>query len=108
MEKYFTKKLTNFQQKVLDLILKVPAGKVTTYQEIARALDNPGAARAVGNALHINPNAPETPCHRVVRANGELGGYALGSVKKAGLLKKEGITVINGKIPDLSKYLFKF
>jgi methylated-DNA-[protein]-cysteine S-methyltransferase len=108
MEKHLPKELTTFQQKVFELILKVPAGKVTTYNEIARILGNPGAVRAVGNALHINPNAPETPCHRVVRANGELGGYALGSVKKAGLLKKEGITIINGKIPDLPKYLFKF
>ncbi|HLF54384.1 MAG TPA: MGMT family protein [Candidatus Nanoarchaeia archaeon] len=78
---------------------KVPKGKVTTYQALAKAIGNPKAARAVGNALNANPHAPVVPCHRVVKSSGEIGGFASGTEKKVNILKKEGITIKKGKIP---------
>lgn len=72
-------------------MLQIPEGEVRTYQEIARMVGSPRAARAVGNACNQNPFAPDVPCHRVVASNGKLGGYALGLNKKIALLKKEGV-----------------
>ncbi|MFA6213930.1 MAG: MGMT family protein [Candidatus Micrarchaeia archaeon] len=84
-------KLTSFQQKVLMACAKIPKGKTMTYGELARAIGRPCAARAVGGALAINPLAPLIPCHRVVRADGGLGGYSAkgGRARKLLLLKKE-------------------
>ena len=96
----------SFNEKCYSVILKVPKGKVTTYKEIARKL-NSKAYRAVGNAMNKNPYAPRVPCHRVVKSNGEIGGFASGVKKKIEILKKEGIEIKNNKI-DLKKYLFKF
>jgi O-6-methylguanine DNA methyltransferase len=78
---------------------KVPKGKVTTYKALAQAIGKPKAARAVGNALNKNPHAPVVPCHRVVKSDGSLGGYALGDSKKLALLKKEGVVIEKGRIP---------
>ena len=96
----------SFNEKCYELLSKVPKGKVTTYQELAKAL-NTKAYRAVGNAMNKNPYAPKVPCHRVVNSNGNLGGFAQGLNKKIELLRKEGIEIINNKI-DLDKYLFDF
>ena len=63
-----------FSEKVYSLCRKIPLGKVTTYKEIATAL-NTEAYRAVGQALKCNPYAPQVPCHRVVSSNGSLGGF---------------------------------
>jgi len=83
--------LTPFQQKVLRECAKIPRGQTRTYSQIARAIGKPHAARAVGNALAINPLAPIIPCHRVVRADGSLGGYSAkgGTGKKRHLLSRE-------------------
>ncbi len=86
---------------------QIPRGKVVTYQELARAVGNPRAARAIGNACNKNPNAPHTPCHRVVASNGALGGYAHGVEKKIQLLKREGIETAGGKI-DLKRFGYSF
>ena len=94
-----------FYEKCYDVLRKVPKGKVTTYKEIARAL-NSKAYRAVGTAMNKNPYAPEVPCHRVVNSNGHVGGFASGTKNKIKLLKSEGVEVINGKV-DLNKHLFK-
>ena len=102
------RKITIFEQKVYDACRSIPKGRVSTYQEIAKAIKRPFSFRAVGNALHQNPFAPVVPCHRVVRSNGDLGGFAQGNTKKMQLLQEEGIELINGKIIDLNKYLFKF
>jgi len=96
-----------FAQKVYSLTRRIPRGKVSTYQAIARAMKHPGAVRAVGNALNKNPFAPKVPCHRVVRSSGEIGGFASGSAKKIAMLKKEGIMIKNGRL-DLSRYLYDF
>ncbi len=84
-------KYTPFQQKVYRAILKIPKGQVWTYGLVARMIGQPGAARAVGNALGKNQDAPMIPCHRVVGYN-SMGGYsAKGGVKrKLSLLRKEG------------------
>ena len=84
-------KYTPFQQRVYKVISKIPAGKVWTYAEVAKKLGNPHLARAVGNALGKNQDAPDIPCHRVVASNG-LGGYSApgGLKKKIKLLKQEG------------------
>ena len=95
----------NFNQRVWKLCKKIPKGKVSTYKEIAEAMDIK-AYRAVGNALNRNPYAPVVPCHRVVNSDGRVGGFARGTAAKVKLLKKEGIEIKNNKI-DLKKYLFR-
>lgn len=97
-----------FQERVWKLLSEIPAGKTTTYGEIAKALGKRGAARAVGNACNANPFAPKVPCHRVVASDGKIGGYAHGLKKKIGLLKKEGIRVKNGKIADFDGVFWRF
>jgi methylated-DNA-[protein]-cysteine S-methyltransferase len=97
----------SFPQQVYNLTRLVPRGKITTYKLIAQALNNKGAARAVGNALNKNPYAPQVPCHRVIRASGEVGGFASGQAKKIAILKKEDI-IINKRRIDLKKYLHDF
>ncbi|HEV8601598.1 MAG TPA: MGMT family protein [Patescibacteria group bacterium] len=82
---------TPFQQRVLKVTLRIPQGKVLTYKQVAEKLGNPNLARAVGNALGSNLDAPFVPCHRVIGSH-SLGGYsAAGGVKtKIRMLKKEG------------------
>src|SRR3989344_2662661 len=84
--------VTSFQQRVYDLCSRVPVGRVTTYAEIARAM-NTQAYQAVGGALNKNPFAPVVPCHRVVSAGGGIGGFATGCANKIELLEKEGVIV---------------
>jgi len=97
----------NFNEKCYELLKKVPKGKVTTYKAIASALKSKGY-RAVGNAMNKNPhNTNIYPCHRVISANGDIGGYASGTEKKIKRLKSEGIIVNNNKI-DLDKFGFNF
>ncbi|MFA5184728.1 MAG: MGMT family protein [Patescibacteria group bacterium] len=97
----------NLASQVYRLTRRVPRGRVTTYQAIACALGRPRAFRAVGNALNKNPYAPQVPCHRVVRSNGKVGGFAGGTRKKIMMLKQEGVKIKNNKI-DLSEYLYDF
>ena len=82
----------SFQTKVLKLTKKIPKGKVTTYKEIAKAL-NTKAYRAVGTALRKNPYAPKVPCHRVINSNGTIGSYKgkKNSKEKTLLLKKQQV-----------------
>lgn len=98
----------NFKGRVLELLEKIPRGKVTTYKEIAGALKNPNASRAVGNACNRNPNSPKVPCHRVVGFDGSIGGYASGVRAKIKLLEQEGVEVKSGKIVDFEEKLFSF
>lgn len=96
----------NFNETCYELLKKVPKGKVTTYKSIAMAMKTT-AYRAVGNAMNKNPYAPEVPCHRVINANGKLGGFASGLKNKTRMLKEEGVEITNNKV-DLEKYEFKF
>ncbi len=92
MKKIDWSKYSPFQQKVYRAILRIPAGKVKTYGEVAKMIGSPGAARAVGTALSKNQDAPYIPCHRVIRTDRTMGGYsAPGGIKrKLAILKKEG------------------
>ena len=92
-----------FNQKVWALTARIPAGKVTTYADIARCLNTKGY-RAVGNALNRNPYAPEVPCHRVVGSDGSLTGFASGVDKKRQILKNEGIRFRGEKV-DLEQVI---
>ena len=82
--------LPDFHRRVLDETAKIPAGRVLTYTEVARRAGSPRASRAAGNALHNNPVAIVVPCHRVLRADGTLGGYGGGLPIKEWLLEHEG------------------
>ena len=83
---------TKFQVKVWKYLKTIPKGKVKTYKEVAIGINKPKSARAVANACGKNPYSPKVPCHRVIRSDGNLGGFsALGGVKaKKKMLKKEG------------------
>ncbi|MHA1297833.1 MAG: MGMT family protein [Candidatus Helarchaeota archaeon] len=97
-------KMTDFQRKVLQITQRIPKGKVATYGLIAEVLGARRYSRAVGNALNKNPYPIKIPCHRVIRSDGYIGGFAKGTEKKEELLKNEDVEIIKGKI-DLSKYL---
>lgn len=97
----------DFNQKVWQLLKKIPRGQVATYGQIAKAAKSPNSARAVGNACGKNPFAPIVPCHRVVASNGSLGGYSGGISKKIKLLAKEGVMVKNNKIVNFNEKLVK-
>ncbi|MFZ0514138.1 MAG: MGMT family protein [Candidatus Nitrosopolaris sp.] len=88
---------------VYDLLLKIPAGKVSTYGDLAKALGNPLASRQVGKILGRNPNPIKVPCHRVVMSNGKVGGYAYGGDRKRQLLEKEGLAFSNETVGDFKK-----
>lgn len=94
----------NLTARVYFAASKVPAGKVTSYQALARAAGT-RAYRAVGQAMNKNPFWPIVPCHRVGNADGRLGGFATGLAKKRALLKEDGVKIIKGKIPI--EYFFK-
>lgn len=86
---------TEFEQRVYDLLRHVPSGRVVTYAAVARALGC-GSAQAIGQALKRNPFAPQVPCHRVIRSDLTLGGYAgeTGGARlreKQCLLREEGV-----------------
>ena len=80
---------TPFQQSVWEACLGVPAGEPRTYAEIATVIHRPNAVRAVGTALGSNPIPVLVPCHRVLRTDGSLGGYAFGELVKQKLLDRE-------------------
>ena len=75
-----------FREAVWRAITTIPLGHTATYQELAQTIGNPRALRAVGTAVGANPFVWAVPCHRVVRADGRLGNFALGSTLKAALL----------------------
>ena len=79
----------SFTQKVHEVVRKIPKGKVLTYKEVAKKAGNEKASRAVGNILHKNHD-PEIPCYRVIRSDGNLGGYNKGAREKRRKLIEEG------------------
>ena len=80
---------TEFQLQVWKALVEIPRGKTTTYSQLAKRIGKPSAARAVGNAVGKNCIAYLIPCHRVVRADGNLGGFRWGTSCKAKLLEHE-------------------
>jgi len=95
----------NPTKRIYEAVKKIPRGKVATYAQVAAMAGNPKMCRAVGNALHKNPDPDGTPCYRVVNAKGELAGaFAFGGADvQANLLRADGIEVIDNKV-DLIKY----
>jgi len=101
-----------FAQRIYDALLKVPAGKITTYKDLAHAVGT-RAYRAVGVSLSKNPFAPDVPCHRVIASDGSIGGFMR---KKSGpdverkkkMLKNEGIPIEYNQITNFQKYLYQF
>lgn len=83
---------TAFQERVWQQLRRIPMGETRSYADIANAIGEPGATRAVGTANGANPVAILVPCHRVIRSDGSLGGYAGGLDRKVKLLEAEGIT----------------
>lgn len=92
-------------KRIYEAVKKIPRGKVATYGQIAEMAGDRKMARAVGNALHRNPDPENIPCYRVVNAKGELAGeFAFGGAgAQERLLEEEGVEVVSGKV-DLTKY----
>jgi len=103
--------VTPFRQRVYDALCRVPPGKVTTYKLLGQAIGC-SSNRAIGQALRNNPFAPRVPCHRVIRSDLTIGGFA-GKVhgakirKKLRLLKEEGVDFRDGFLAD-SEQVFEF
>ena len=94
-------------KRIYEAVKKIPKGRVATYAQVAEMAGDRKMARAVGNALHKNPDPNTIPCHRVVNSKGELAGeYAFGGAwKQAEILESEGVEVHEGKV-NLKKYTF--
>ena len=92
-------------KRIYEAVKTIPKGKVATYGKVAELAGNPRMSRAVGNALHHNPDPKHIPCYRVVNSKGELAGaFAFGGEHvQEELLKADGIEVVNGRV-DLKKY----
>ena len=93
--------------EVYALTSMIPKGMVGTYGDIAKALGKEGSSRVIGRILHINPYAPRVPCHRVVRSNGRVGGFAKGVRSKIEMLEAEGVKVSSGIVVDFTKVRFR-
>ncbi|MEI9957848.1 MAG: methylated-DNA--[protein]-cysteine S-methyltransferase [Ferruginibacter sp.] len=81
---------TAFQLKVWETLLKIPMGQLSTYGNIAQKIEKPNASRAVGTAIGSNPVAFLIPCHRVIQATGNFGGYMWGNTRKTAIIGWEG------------------
>ena len=97
----------SFKERCYQVLAQVPEGKVTTYGDIASAL-NCRAYRAVGRAMAENEKLVVIPCHRVVRSDGSIGQYALGLERKKELLQSEGVPVNGKKIENFREHLYEF
>jgi O-6-methylguanine DNA methyltransferase len=93
--------MTPFERRVLTIVSRIPAGRVTTYGDVARLAGRPGAARAVGNILRA-ADRPGLPYHRVIAAGGALGGYSNLPLKRS-LLAAEGLTVRPSRVLEFTK-----
>ncbi len=82
---------TNFQLKVWEALLKIPPASLVSYTTIANVINQPSASRAVGNAIGKNPIACIIPCHRVIKATGELGGYKWNATRKTAIIGWEAV-----------------
>lgn len=82
---------TDFEKKVYKALLTIKKGEIKSYEWLAKRIGNPKAARAVGNALNKNPFPGIIPCHRIIRKDGSIGGFAKGTALKKKLLAREGL-----------------
>ena len=81
-----------FKDRVLNVVARIPKGRVLSYKQVAELAGSPRAYRAVGNIMNKNRD-PKVPCHRVIKSSGEAGGYNSGTEKKIRLLRKEGVKI---------------
>jgi len=95
------------EEKVYKKLLEVPRGMVTTYGELAKAVGIKNGQRVIGRIMNKNPYPVIVPCHRVIKSDGKIGGYAWGEKIKISMLSKEGVKIKNGKIVDL-KMIYRF
>ena len=94
--------------KVYRKLLQVPKGKVTTYGELAKAVGLKNGQRIIGMIMKKNPYPVIVPCHRVVKSDGKIGGYAYGERVKSRMLANEGIKIKDRKIIDFDRVKFYF
>ena len=96
---------TAFQWQVWEALRAIPSGSTRSYSQVAKTLGHPQAARAVARACATNPVALVIPCHRVVRENGDLGGYRWGIERKKDLLERERLLekAASGKVPAVKE-----
>lgn len=88
-----------FQDRVYQIVKKIPRGRVLSYKEVAKLAGRPRAFRAVGNILNKSAGwRTKIPCHRVIRSDGSIGGYRNGQKRKIALLKKEDIFIKNKRV----------
>ena len=98
----------NLDKKIYKKLLEVPEGKITTYGELAKAVGIKNGQRAVGRIMNKNPYPVIIPCHRVVKSDGKVGGYAYGQHVKINMLSKEGIKIKEDKILDWENSVYRF
>lgn len=98
----------SLEKTVYKKLLEVPNGKVTTYGELAKAVGLVNGQRVIGKIMNKNPYPSIIPCHRVVKSDGKLGGYAYGAIVKKNMLEKEGLKIKNGKISDWEEKIYQF
>ena len=95
-------------KKIYKKLLQVPPGKITTYGELSSAIRFVNGQRVIGQIMKKNPFPVIIPCHRVVRSDGKIGGYAFGMDIKKSMLSKEGICIKKNKIESLENFIFRF
>src|SRR5579862_5403161 len=93
---------TPWQRRVLTIVRSIPPGRVATYGDVARMAGKPRAARAVGNIMRTCARI-DVPCHRVIGANGRLGGYGGRETLKRALLAAEGVLVAGSRVRELTR-----
>ena len=98
----------SLDKRIYKKLLEVPKGKVTTYGELAKAVGMKNGQRAVGQIMNKNPYPVIIPCHRVIKSDGKVGGYAYGEKIKSNMLTNEGIKIKNGKILNLENKIYRF
>lgn len=98
----------SLDKKTYKKLLEVPKGKITTYGELAKVIGLQNGQRVIGNIMNKNPYPSIIPCHRVVKSDGKVGGYAYGQKVKINMLIKEGLEIENGKIVDFKKKVYRF
>lgn len=95
-------------KKVYKKLLEVPGGMVTTYSDLARAVGLKNGQRLIGKIMSKNPYPVIVPCHRVIKSDGSVGGYAYGNDVKMKMLTNEGLEISNGKIRDFKNRIYRF
>jgi len=98
----------NLDRRVYKKLCKVPKGKITTYGELAKAVGLKNGQRVIGRIMNKNPYPVIVPCHRVVKSDGKIGGYAYGEKPKTKMLIREGLKIKNGKIVDFDDVIYRF